>query len=152
MAVWYEDEITQGILHNKYLHEGEKTFEDLVERVSSIYSDDIKEEIKPALYNADFCPGGRTLYAAGMKGKKRLSLSNCYCIDSPLDTLESICSVDYQMSRIGASGGGTGIALDYIRPRGAKINNSAKISDGVAFCLHKYNQTGSHIGQGNRRK
>lgn len=149
--MWYDDEITQAILHNKYLHKGEKTFDDLVNRVSSIYSDDIKTDVKEALYNGDFCPGGRTLYAAGMKNKKKLTGSNCYCVDSPKDTLESICEIDYQISKIGSQGGGVGLALDYIRPKGSLINNSAKVSDGVAFCLHKYNQTGSQIGQGQRK-
>lgn len=151
--MWYDNEITQGILHKKYLHDGENTFEDLVDRVSSIYSDDIRDDVKQALLNADFSPAGRTLYAAGMKGKgKKLSLSNCYCCTTPEDSLESISAVDYEMSKIGSQGGGVGVALDKIRPKGAKINNSAKISDGVEFCLHKFNITGESIGQGNRRK
>lgn len=151
--MWYDNEITQGILHKKYLHEGESTFEDLVNRVSSIYSEDIKEDVKNAIMNGDLCPAGRTLYAAGMKGKgKKLSLSNCYVCTTPEDNLKSICDVDYEMSKIGSCGGGVGVALDKIRPKGARINNSAKISDGVEFCLHKFNTTGESIGQGNRRK
>lgn len=150
---WYDNEVTQGILKNKYLHEGEKTFGDLVNRVSSIYSDDIRDGVKEALYNADFCPAGRTIYAAGMKGKgMNLSLSNCYCCTTPEDNLKSICDVDYEMSKIGSMGGGVGVALDKIRPKGSKINNSAKVSDGVEFCLRKFNTTGESIGQGNRRK
>lgn len=153
MSKWYDDEVTQAILHKKYLHEGENNFDDLVNRVSSIYSEDIREEVKTALYNADLSPAGRTLYAAGMKNSdKKLSCSNCYIVTSPSDDLESINATDYEMSKIGSRGGGTGLALDHIRPKGAKINNSAKVSDGVAFCLHKYNQTGESIGQGNRRK
>ena len=45
---WYDDEITQAILHKKYLHENENTFDDLINRVSSIYSEDIREEVKEA--------------------------------------------------------------------------------------------------------
>lgn len=151
MGVWYEDEITQGILHNKYLHEGEKTFEDLVERVSSIYSDDIKEEIKTALYNADFCPGGRTLYAAGMKNKSNTVVSNCFILGNiKEDTLESICEMDYEISRIASTGGGVGFAVDNIRPKGSKINNAARVSDGVAFAMRKINNTGQLVGQHQR--
>ena len=148
--LWYDNEITQGILKKKYLHEGEKTIHDLINRVSSIYSKDIKDDVKTALYNADICPAGRILYGAGMKGKARVSLSNCYVVNSPEDTLKSICDVDYQISRIGSMGGGVGIALDNIRPKGSKINNSAKISDGVSFALQKYNQTGNIVGQNTR--
>ena len=77
--MWYDNEVTQGILKKKYLHEGEETFEDLVNRVSSIYSEDIREDVKQAMLNADLSPAGRTLYAAGMKGKgRKLTGSNCF--------------------------------------------------------------------------
>lgn len=148
---WWDNEITQNILKKKYLHDGESTIHDLINRVTSIFSDDIKEEVKEAMYNGDFCPAGRTLYAAGMKGKSHLVPTNCYIMPTIHDSLESIYEIDYQMSKIGALGGGTGFALDNIRPKGTKINNSAKISDGVVFCLKKYNNTGENIGQGQRR-
>lgn len=149
--MWYDNEITQSILHKKYLHEGEKDIHDLINRVSSIYSDNIREDVKQALYNGDFCPAGRTIYAAGMKGSGvNLSLSNCYCCTTPEDSLESISAVDYEMSKIGSMGGGVGVALDKIRPKGSKINNSAKVSEGVSFCLHKFNTTGESIGQNSR--
>jgi len=54
------------------------------------------------------------------------------------------------MSKIGSRGGGVGVALDRIRPKGTPINNSAKISDGVAFVMRKFNQTGNSIGQSGR--
>ena len=148
---WYDNEITQGILKKKYLHEGEKTFEDLVNRVSSIYSDEIREDVKKALMNADLCPAGRTLYAAGMKGKRKLSCSNCY-VEGNIkeDTLESISETDYNIARIGSMGGGIGFAVDKIRPKGSKINNAAVESDGVAFAMRKINQTGQIVGQQGR--
>lgn len=94
--MWYDNEVTQGILQKKYLHEGEKTFDDLVNRVSSIYSEDIRKDIRNALYNADFSPAGRTLYAVGMKGKRKLSVSNCFTEEVKVLTtcgLKSICDV-----------------------------------------------------------
>ena len=92
---WYDDEITQAILHKKYLHEGENTFDDLVNRVSSIYSEDIREDVKNALYNADLCPAGRTLYAAGMKGSnKKLSCSNCFTAGMKVNTTEGLKNIE----------------------------------------------------------
>ena len=35
--MWYDSEITQGILKRKYLHDDESTFEEFVDRVTSIY-------------------------------------------------------------------------------------------------------------------
>lgn len=146
--MWYDNEITQGILKKKYLHEGEETFEDLVNRVSSIYSDDIKEDVKDAMMNGDLCPAGRTLLGAGYKGKRRVSLSNCYILGNiKEDTLESISEADYEISRVGSTGGGIGFAVDNIRPKGSKINNAAVVSDGVAFAIRKINQTGQLVGQ-----
>ena len=147
--VWHENEVTKNIVEKKYLHENERTFEDMVSRVSSIYKDSV--EAKNAMSAGDIFPAGRTLYGAGRKGKQKLTLSNCYILPTPEDTLESICKVDYEMSKIGSMGGGVGLALDNIRPKGSKINNSAKVSDGVSFCLRKYNETGEQIGQNNRK-
>ena len=148
---WYNNEVTQGILHKKYLHEGEETFDDLINRVSSIFSEDIREDVKEALYNADLCPAGRTLYGAGMKGKQKVSISNCYVIGNVKeDTLESISQADYEVARIGSMGGGIGFAVDNIRPKGSRINNAAVESDGVAFVMRKINQTGQIVGQQGR--
>ena len=148
---WYNNEVTQGILHKKYLHEGEETFDDLVNRVSSIFSEDIREDVKEALYNADLCPAGRTLYGAGRKGKQKVSISNCYVIGNVKeDTLESILQADYEVARIGSMGGGIGFAVDNIRPKGSRINNAAVESDGVAFVMRKINQTGQIVGQQGR--
>jgi len=148
---WYNNEVTQGILHKKYLHEGEETFDDLVNRVSSIFSEDIREDVKDALYNADLCPAGRTLYGAGRKGKQKVSISNCYVIGNVKeDTLESISQADYEVARIGSMGGGIGFAVDNIRPKGSRINNAAVESEGVAFVMRKINQTGQIVGQRGR--
>lgn len=146
---WYDNEVTKNIVEKKYLHHGESTFEDMVDRVSSIYKDTYN--VNKAMMDGDIFPAGRTLYGAGRKGKQKLTLSNCYILPTPDDTLESICKVDYEMSKIGSMGGGVGLALDKIRPKGSKINNSAKVSDGVSFCLRKYNETGEQIGQNNRK-
>ena len=148
--MWYENEVTENIVRKKYLHEGESSFADMVDRVSSIYKD--SKEARDAMMDGDLFPAGRTLYGAGRKGKQKLTLSNCFILQTPDDTMESICKVDYEMSKIGSMGGGVGVALDNIRPKGSKINNSAKTSDGVSFCLRKYNETGTQIGQNNRRK
>lgn len=131
-----------------------KTYHDCRENISigfDRYVDYIKvenieilEDVNTTVYNLQIADD----HTYNVNG---VVVHNCYIVTSPSDDLESINSTDYEMSKIGSRGGGTGLALDHIRPKGAKINNSAKVSDGVAFCLHKYNQTGESIGQGNRR-
>ena len=56
--VWYENEVTKNIVEKKYLHENERTFEDMVSRVSSIYKDSV--EAKNAMSAGDIFPAGRT--------------------------------------------------------------------------------------------
>lgn len=151
MNKWYDNEITQGILKKKYLQDDESTFSDLVHRLGSIFDSDIRDKVETAMFNADLCPAGRTLAGAGLKGKKKVTLSNCFIITTPEDSLEAISASDLEMSIIGSRGGGVGVSLDKIRPKGTPINNSARVSDGVEFVLKKYNQTGESIGQYTRR-
>ena len=103
-GAWHETEVAKEILSKKYFHEGED-FGKFVDRVTSILSDAIKEDAKKAMYDADFFPGGRSLYGAGAKGKFKASLSNCYILPSPEDTLESINEVAGKMARIFSMGG-----------------------------------------------
>ncbi len=81
---WYETEIAQQILSKKYFHDGE-TFETFVDRVASIFSDGLRDDIRKSIVNADFLPAGRSLYGAGAKDKFRSTMSNCYIMDSPKD-------------------------------------------------------------------
>lgn len=147
---WYETEIGSTILQKKYFHEGEN-FEDFVNRVSSIFSKDLKPKIKEAIYNADFFPAGRSLYGAGSKGKFKATMSNCYVMPMPNDDIGSIYRVAEKVARIASMGGGTGINISNLCPRGAKINNSAKTSTGAVSFIEIYNTTGEIIGSNNRR-
>ena len=147
---WYEDEVTQTLVKKKYAAEDENTFEDVVIRVASIYSDSIREKVRKNMLEGNLTPAGRTLAGAGVENQN-LTISNCYILGNVEDdSLEAISKIDYEVSRIGSMGGGVGLALDKIRPKGSKINNAAKISDGVAFVLRKINQTGKIVGQAGR--
>ena len=80
MNHWYDNEISQGILREKYYHKGETNPEQFMDRVSSIFDDDLRPRVRGYLEEASFCPAGRALYAAGSKGKFKVSLSNCYIL------------------------------------------------------------------------
>lgn len=147
--MWYDNEISMGIMTKKYLHPGEKP-EDLIPRVVSIFSDDLKPKAKKVLDNADFLPAGRTLFGAGKKGKRKLSISNCYICDVE-DSIESIFETAKQIARISSYGGGSGLALDKLRPKGSLVNNSAMTSTGAVSFLNIFDVTGTTIGQNGRR-
>ena len=143
---WFNREIGKGVLSKKYLHDGE-SFADLVNRVTEVSG---IPEMNDYIVNADFFPAGRAIVGAGLKGKKRVSTSNCYVLPTPDDTLTSIYDICKDAAIIGSLGGGVGTALDKIRPKGSIINNSAKESSGVEFVMNLLNETGQNIGQAGR--
>lgn len=149
MAKWNETLVGKTILEKKYFHEGEN-FDAFLDRVSGIYSDDIRSGAREALKNGDLIPAGRTLYGAGDKGKRNVTLSNCFILTTPNDSLESIYDVNKEAAIIGAFGGGIGVDISNLRPNGAKVNNSAKESTGACSFMDLFNTTGGLIGQNNR--
>ena len=90
MEKWYDSSIAQGILKSKYYHVNEKEPQEFMDRVTSIFSPEIRTKMRTYLEDGAVCPAGRTLYAAGAKGKFKGSLSNCYILPSPEDNIESI--------------------------------------------------------------
>lgn len=147
---WFNTLTGKTILEKKYFYGGETT-EDFFNRVSGIFSDNIKPKMKDALINGDFFVGGRSLYGAGSKGKFKSSMSNCYILPMPEDNLESINKVAGQMARIFSYGGGCGLNISNLRPRGAKVNNSARTSTGAVSFMSIFDSYGGTIGANNRR-
>lgn len=151
MNHWYDNEISQGILREKYYHKGETNPEQFMDRVSSILDDDLRPRVRGYLEEASFCPAGRALYAAGSKGKFKVSLSNCYILPSPKDDLESIFKSNYEIARIFSYGGGIGINISGLRPKGSEVRNVARTSTGAVSFMKIFNVTGEVISQNGRR-
>lgn len=152
MKKWYENEVSQGILKEKYYHQGETSPEQFMDRVSSVFSDtSFRSRMRSYLENAEFCPAGRTLYAAGAKGKFKVSMSNCYILPSPEDNLESIFRSNGEIARIFSYGGGIGINLSNLRPKGSEVKNVARTSTGAVSFMKIFNVTGEVISQNGRR-
>jgi ribonucleoside-diphosphate reductase alpha chain len=149
--MWYDNEISMGIMTRKYLHPEEKP-EDFIPRVVSIFSDELKPKAQAVLENAHFLPAGRTLFGAGFKGKRKLSISNCYVIGNiKQDNIEAIFDTAKMVARIFSYGGGCGISIDTLRPKGSPVNNSAMTSSGAVSFLNIFDSVGSTIGQNGRR-
>lgn len=159
---WWKDIIAQNIIQKKYMHDDElkvvkeqgfeKGFDMFVKRVSSIFSKkELRDKMEQYLKEGTFLPAGRTLYAAGCKGKFKASCSNCYIMPSPEDNIESILDTAKEMARIFSYGGGAGINISNLRPKGAAVNNSAKTSSGAVSFMDIYNVIGEVIGNNGRR-
>ena len=138
------NQLSLDIWNKKYRNEDE-SFEEFLDRVC-VGQEDIKELIR----SKKFIFGGRILANRGIKGKKG-SLSNCYVLPAPEDNLESILECAKQMARTFSYGGGVGIDLSNLRPRGATTHNAAKESTGPVSFMDLYSQVTQTISQNGRR-
>lgn len=80
-----------------------------------------------------------------------ISLSNCFVLDSPLDSYSSIMRTDEQLIQISKRRGGTGIDLSHIRPAGSLTKNSSRSSTGIIPFMERYSHSIREVGQNSRR-
>lgn len=141
---WEMTELEKGILENRYMQEGE-TFEKWLCRVSGG-----NERIKKRIRDKQFLFGGRILASRGVDAFKS-TLSNCYVLNPPQDSIEGIFKTASEMARTYSYGGGVGISLRNLRPEGSKVNNSAKETSGAVSFMELYDLTTKIIAQRGRR-
>ena len=139
-----ENQLSLDIWHKKYQVNGE-TFEEWLDRVSGS-NKDIRELIK----DKKFIFGGRILASRGVTGR-RVTYSNCYVITPPEDNIESIFSTAAKLARTYSYGGGCGIDISNLRPKGAVVHNAAKSTSGAVSFMDLYSQVTGLIGQAGRR-
>lgn len=138
------NELSYDIWEKKYRIDGE-TFDQWIRRVSG-GNRDITKLIK----EKKFLFGGRILAARGVAGN--VCYSNCFVITPPEDNLESIYECAKKMAKTYSSGGGCGTDLSNLRPRGMKVNNSAKTTSGAVSFMELYDMTTGLIAQNGRRE
>ena len=139
-----DNKVGCDIWHNKYQHNNE-TFNEWLYRVSGG-----DEQIAQDIVDKKFLFGGRILSNRGIKDRK-VTYSNCYVIEPPEDNIESIFDAAKKLARTYSYGGGCGIDVSKLAPRGATINNAAKETTGAVSFMDLYNLTTSLIGQNGRR-
>lgn len=139
-----DNKVGCDIWHNKYQHNNE-TFNEWLYRVSGG-----DEQIAQDIVDKKFLFGGRILSNRGIKDRK-VTYSNCYVIEPPEDNIESIFDAAKKLARTYSYGGGCGIDVSKLAPRGASINNAAKETTGAVSFMDLYNLTTSLIGQNGRR-
>ncbi len=117
---WLLSELAHNIWSRKYQFEGE-SFEQWLDRVSGGDKD-----LKELIFDKKFLFAGRILSNRGLQNYGvKCTFSNCYVLDQPQDNLESIYETASKLARTFSYGGGVGIDLAKLRPRNAKVNNSA---------------------------
>lgn len=138
------EELPITIWKNKYQQDNE-TFEQWLDRVSGS-----NEDVKELIRKKKFIFGGRILSNRGIKGRS-LTYSNCYVITPPEDNLESIFATGAKLARTFSYGGGCGIDVSKLRPKGAPVNNAAKSTTGTTSFMDFYSYITGLIGQEGRR-
>ena len=134
------------IWHKKYQYDNE-TFEQWLDRVSGG-----NEIIRQDILDKKFLFGGRILSNRGLqKQGRKVTYSNCYVVEPPEDNIESIFDAAKKLARTFSYGGGCGIDISKLAPRGAVVNNAAKETTGAVSFMDLYNLTTSLIGQNGRR-
>jgi ribonucleoside-diphosphate reductase alpha chain len=87
-----------------------------------------EEKFYGAMQDFTFVPGGRILSGAGTGYK--VTFYNCFVIPSPHDSRGGILKTLGQMVEIMSRGGGVGINLSSLRPRGARVQKVNGFSSG----------------------
>jgi ribonucleoside-diphosphate reductase alpha chain len=157
------DELRSRIFYEKYSLsdlEGNRTEKTPIEmwkriarELASVEKEDKKQEIESNFYwllkDFKFVPGGRILFGAGSNHKA--TLLNCYYLPIKKDSLEAIYDTAKEMARTYSYGGGVGIDISILRPKGAAVNNAARFSTGSVSFMELYSITTGIIGQTGRR-
>lgn len=143
---WEMTDLQRDIYEKKYRYNNE-SFEEFLDRVSGG-----DEAIKKAIKDKKFMPAGRILAGRGLalRGKK-VTLSNCYVMPKVGDSIEEIYDTAKYLARTYSYGGGVGLNISKLRPRGAKVNNAASTTTGAVSFMDLFSMTTSLIGMKGRR-
>lgn len=134
------------IWERKYRYNNE-TFDEWLDRVSNH-----NDEVKQLILEKKFLFGGRILSNRGLdKEGIKITLSNCYVIAPPEDSIESIFECAAKLARTYSYGGGCGIDISNLAPRGSKVRNTAKETSGSVSFMDLYSLVTGLIGQNGRR-
>lgn len=141
-----DNEIGIDIWHKKYQQNNE-TFDDWIYRISGG-----DEDIARLIVEKKFLFGGRILSNRGLeKQGVKTTFSNCYVNSPPEDSIESIFQCASDIARTFSYGGGVGVDLSNLAPRGSIVNNAAKTTSGAVSFMDLFSLTSELIGQDGRR-
>lgn len=141
-----DNKLGMDIWTKKYQQNNE-TFDEWLDRISGG-----NEAVKDLIIDKKFLFGGRILSNRGMeKHGHKVTYSNCYVITPPDDSIESIFEAASKLARTFSYGGGCGLDISNLSPRGAKVNNTARKTTGSVSFMELYSMITGLIGQNGRR-
>lgn len=143
---WDMSDLQRDIYEKKYRYDNE-SFDEFLERVSGGNG-----PIKKAIKDKKFMPAGRILAGRGLdKFGRKITLSNCYVMPKVEDNIEAIFDTAKYLARTYSYGGGCGLTLSKLRPKGAKVNNAANTTTGAVSFMDLFSLVTGLIGMKGRR-
>lgn len=143
---WDMTDLQRDIYEKKYKYDAE-TFDEFLTRVSGG-----NEYIKKAIRDKRFMPAGRILAGRGLdKIGRKITLSNCYVMPQVEDSIEDIFDTAKYLARTYSFGGGCGLTLSRLRPKGARVNNAAATTTGAVSFMDLFSLVTGLIGMRGRR-
>lgn len=141
-----DNQLGIDIWNKKYRYNNE-SFDEWLDRVSGGDSD-----LRQLILEKKFLFGGRILSNRGLdKLGEKVTLSNCYVVEPPEDNIESIFDCAKKLARTYSYGGGCGVDISKLAPKGAKVTNTAKETSGSVSFMDLYSLVTGLIGQNGRR-
>ena len=141
---WGLDTLGNDIWRKKYQQNNEN-FDQWLDRVSAG-----DKEVRQLIVDKKFLFGGRILASRGITDRK-VTYSNCYVLPQVEDSIEGIYDTAKHLARTFSYGGGVGIDISKLRPKGSPVNNAAKTTSGAVSFMDTFSQVSSVIGQAGRR-
>lgn len=141
---WKLSELGEDIWKKKYQRNGE-SFEQWLDRVSGGDT-----QVAQLIVDKKFLFGGRILSNRGITDRG-VTYSNCYVIEPPHDSIEGIYEAAMKLARTFSYGGGCGVDISTLRPKGAEVHNAALTTSGAVSFMDVLEQTARVIGQNGRR-
>lgn len=149
---WEMTELQSAIWAKKYNFKGEESFSTWLDRITNH-----NNKLRSRVLNRQFLFGGRILANRGLPEKGiKVTYSNCYVLEPPTDSIwddgvDSIWATAGKMAKTYAYGGGVGISIRNLRPRGSVVHNNARTTTGAVSFMPLYSLTTETIGQEGRR-
>ena len=141
-----ENKLGQDIWVRKYQYKGE-SFDEWLDRISNG-----DEELKQLIIDKKFLFGGRILSNRGLyKLGKKVTYSNCYVLPQVDDNIESTYDSCSKLARTFSYGGGCGLDISKLRPKGAKVYKASEFTTGACSFMDTFSQVTETIGRSGRR-